>query len=202
MDRHFGPASPEEITRVKEKYRLPKSFYLFVGTLEPRKNIPCVIEAWDLISSDSTSDLVIAGRDGWKTGPIRKAASKVRQPNRIHFPGFIESEDLPALLSGAEAFVWPSLWEGFGLPPLEAMACGTPVVTSDESSLPEVVADAAITVSPEDVDMIANAMRALLVHEDLRETLRERALKRAAEFTWKRTAELTYEAYRRALETD
>lgn len=200
VDARFQPASKEEVRRVRQTYALPDTFCLYLGTLEPRKNIPRIIQAFDRIAGECPHGLVIGGRDGWKFGAIYDAATASRFRERIYFTGFVDPKDLPALLSAAEIFVWPSLWEGFGLPPLEAMACATPVITSNTSSLPEVVGDAALTVTPEDLDAIADAMRSLLSDSALRDRLREQGLIRAREFTWKRTIELTYASYCRVSE--
>lgn len=197
VDRRFKPASDAEITRVRRRYHLPPRFFLYVGTLEPRKNIPRIVEAWDSIADDTDLDLVIAGREGWKVGAIHDTVATSDYPRRIHFPGFIDGDDLPAMLSAAEAFVWPSLWEGFGLPPLEAMACGVPVITSNTSSLPEVVGVAAMTVNPLDVDELADTMLRLSEDDALKEELSRKGRARAAEFTWARTARLTMDAYRK-----
>lgn len=198
VDESFRPTTSEEKERVRKKYSLPPRFVLYVGTLEPRKNLVRLIEAWSQISDDCDQDLVLAGRRGWKVEPILEAISRSSSKQRIHLPDFVAQEDLPSLLSTANAFVWPSLWEGFGLPPLEAMACGTPVVTSNTSSLPEVVSDSALMVDPQDVDALADAMLNLVTDEELHARLRENGLKRAAEFTWERTASLTLNAYRKA----
>ena len=202
VDARFRPASDTDITRVHEIYDLPKTFFLYVGTLEPRKNLPRLIEAFDRIATKCDHDLVIAGRDGWKFASIYDAAANARHSARIHFIGFVDDFLLPALLSAASVFVWPSLWEGFGLPPLEAMACGPPVVTWNTSSLPEVVGEAALTVRPEDIEAISEAMLSLAGDADLCASLRQRGWERASKFTWERTAKLTYEAYCRACEID
>ena len=193
----FGRGTqPRLQTGVRERYRLPERFFLFVGTLEPRKNLVRLIDAFTRIAPGCEHDLVLAGRDGWKVAPIRAAAAASPQARRIHFPGFVADEDLPAVLSAAHALVWPSLYEGFGLPPLEAMACGTPVVTSNTSSLPEVVGDAALQVDPYDVDALADAMRAVATDAALRNDLADKGAHRAAQFTWDRTAQLTLDTYR------
>ena len=145
---------------------------------------------------------MIAGREGWKFGSIYEAATNARHSARIHFIGFVDDSLLPALLSAASIFVWPSLWEGFGLPPLEAMACGAPVITSNTSSLPEVVGDAALMVQPEDTEAISEAMRSLAGDAALCASFKQLGLERATKFTWKRTADLTYESYCRARDTD
>lgn len=197
VGEEFRPASEEKKTAVRERYTLPERFFLYVGTLEPRKNLVRVIQAWSQVAErdDSVPDLVIAGRDGWKHAPIRETARKSSCVDRIHFPGFVPNEDLPAVLSAAQVFVWPSLWEGFGLPPLEAMACGVPVITSNTSSLPEVVGDAAMSVDPYDVDAIADAMHMLVKNEALRAAFSTKGLARAAAFTWEDMAKQTYAVY-------
>ena len=202
VDARFRPASEADITRAQEIYDLPEAFFLYVGTLEPRKNLPRLIEAYDRIAATCDHDLVIAGREGWKFAGIYEAATNARHSTRIHFIGFVDDSLLPALLSAASVFVWPSLWEGFGLPPLEAMACGTPVVTSNTSSLPEVVGDAALRVQPEDVEAISEAMRSLAGDAELRASFERLGLERASKFTWERTAELTCAAYCRAREVE
>lgn len=196
----FQPAAPDVRARIREKYCLPEHFFLYVGTLEPRKNIPAVINAWNRIADKVGCDLVIAGREGWKTRSIHAAARRVKDPRRLHFPGFIDMQDLPALLSAARVFVWPSLCEGFGLPPLEAMACGTPVISSNLSCMPEVLGDAALLVDPYIVEDIADAMQSLASDEILRERYRQKGFGRAARFTWRRTADLTAAAYRKAIQ--
>ena len=196
VDETFRPAPPEAVERVRARYGLPERFLLFVGTLEPRKNLPRVVEAFGHIADAIPHGLVLAGRAGWKCGPLRRAVAASPATGRIRMPGFVAREDLPALLTAAEGFVWPSLYEGFGLPPLEAMACGTPVLTSSAASLPEVVGDAALMADPEKTQDIADQMRALATNDALRRTLREKGLRRVREFTWQRTAERTAEVYR------
>jgi glycosyltransferase involved in cell wall biosynthesis len=195
----FSPASAEAHAAVCDRYDLPPRFFLYVGTLEPRKNLPRLIDAWTDVQDNEKPDLVLAGREGWKAEPIREAIARSAQRDRIHLPGFVAQEDLPALLSAAEAFVWPSLFEGFGLPPLEAMACGTPVLTSNTSSLPEVVGDAAYTVAPERTEAITEGLSTLATSPETRTRLSEAGLQRAADFSWERTAQLTIESYRKAL---
>jgi glycosyltransferase involved in cell wall biosynthesis len=198
VDESFRPATPEAVERVRARYGLPDRFLLFVGTLEPRKNLPRVVEAFGQIAPALPHGLVLAGRPGWKCGPLQQAAAASPVAERILMPGFVPREDLPALMTAADGFVWPSLYEGFGLPPLEAMACGTPVLTSNAASLPEVVGDAALMADPEQTDDITDKMRALATDDALRQTLREKGLRRAREFTWQRTAEQTVETYRLA----
>ena len=197
VGEEFRPASAERQADVRARYQLPERFFLYVGTIEPRKNLPNLIRAWSRIASDSPEDLVIAGRPGWKFQPIQAAAASSPFANRIHFPGFIDDTDLPALLTAARAFIWPSWYEGFGLPPLEAMACGAPAVTSNTSSLPEVVADAALQVDPADTAALADAMRQAAAEGDTRTRLQQAAPARAAQFPWEQTAQLMLDAYRK-----
>ena len=198
VDARFQPAGAEARERVRREYGLPEMYLLFVGTLEPRKNLSRVLEAWTLLG-DTIPDLVIAGRVGWKTDLERLVPEEGRMRRKLHCLGHVAQDLLPALYSEATAFVWPSLMEGFGLPPLEAMACGTPVITSNTSSMPEVVGDAAITVDPCDVHALAEAMRSVAEDEGLRLSLRETGRARAAIFTWERTAAMTRAAYERAV---
>jgi len=199
VDEAYKPLPEDAAARVRTKYGLPERHFLYLGTLEPRKNLERLIEAWSRIADACPLDLVLAGRSGWKTGAIEHAIAASPHARRIHRPGFVDQQDLPALIGAAEVFVWPSLCEGFGLPPLEAMACGVPVLTSNVSSLPEVVGDAALLVDPHDVDAIATAMLQLVKDASLRDALKARGLDRAAGFTWRRTAEATIETYRAVL---
>ncbi len=154
-----------------------------------------------MIAQDHPQDLVLAGRPGWKTQALRKAVRDSAFRERIHLPGFIDEAHLPAVLATADAFVWPSLWEGFGLPPLEAMACGVPVLTSNVSSMAEFIEHGeAVFADPEDTAMIAKRLRQLAREEDLRKALIERGRRCAERYTWRRTAELTVETYRKAVE--
>jgi len=199
VSEEFRPVSEERQHAVRKKYGVPGQFLLYAGTLEPRKNLARVIEAWNRIAGECDQDLVLAGRHGWKVAPILRAAAESPFADRIHFPGFVAQSDLPALLGAAHAFIWPSLCEGFGLPPIEAMACGVPVLTSNVSSLPEIAGDAAVLVDPWDVDAIAQGILAIATNPSLRATLRDKGLARAATYTWNRTAQLTLETYRTML---
>lgn len=189
VDPEFRPASVDACAGVRARHGLPEDFLLYVGTHEPRKNLPRVIAAWSALPGDARPDLVLAGRIGWKTGAIREAVRRAGAHGRIHFPGFIAQEDLPALLSAATAFVWPSLFEGFGLPPLEAMACGAPVLASNAASLPEVLGGAALLVEPHDTDAIRAGMERIVRDVELRARLVAAGFERAKQFTWRRAAE-------------
>jgi glycosyltransferase involved in cell wall biosynthesis len=173
---------------------------LFVGTIEPRKNLVRLMRAFALAVRETGTDhqLVIAGADGWKVGAVRAAYEVSPVRDRIHFIGYIPEDELPAAYSGADLFAYPSLCEGFGLPPLEAMACGTAVLTSQISSLPEVVGDAALTVDPFDVNAIANGLIRLMTDRSAREALAAAGVTRAAAFRWDRVATQTLAVYREA----
>ena len=174
------------------------AYLLFLGTLEPRKNIGRLLDAVMQAGAD-VGPLVLAGADGWGNDELRPRIAELARQGRVRALGYVPETLRPVLLGGARSFVFPSLYEGFGLPPLEAMACGTPVVTSDVSSLPEVVGDAALLVDPLDVDGLAGAIRRLWDDEALRRDLRARGLARAREFSWERTARLTLEVYAAAM---
>jgi glycosyltransferase involved in cell wall biosynthesis len=174
---------------VRQRYRLPERFVLSVGTLQPRKNFTRLIESYARAGLDADAKLVIAGGAGWMYEDIFRRVEELRLQSAVYFAGYVADEDLPALYTLADLFVFPSLYEGFGLPPLEAMACGTPVVTSNVSSLPEVVGNAALMVDPRDVEALANAMKRVLGEPSLRSAMVERGLAQARGFTWSRAAE-------------
>lgn len=199
IQERFRPVPEAERAAVRAKYNLPYRFLLFLGTVEPRKNVERIVHAFSRIVGECEPHLVIAGRRGWKCDSVFSAIDASPARDRIHVPGFIASADLPALMTAAEGFVWPSLYEGFGIPNIEAMACDTPVLTSNVSSIPEVVGDAALMVDPYDVDAIANGMYRLCTEGALRARLREAGLRQAAKYSWRRTAEHTLETYRRVL---
>jgi len=201
IDERYTPRNEGEQLAVQGKYRLPNRYFLFVGTIEPRKNVARMIQAWSHVADEIEEDLVIAGREGWKVGPIRQEAELAGHAKRIHFPGYVADEDLPAIMSGATALLYPSLYEGFGIPVAEAMACGIPVLTSNVSSLPEVAGDAALTLDPTDVDALADGIRQLATDEDLRNGLSKKGLERAKRYTWTNAAEQTLASYRRMLDT-
>ncbi len=175
---------------VRTRYGLPERFVLGLGTLQPRKNYERLIEAYARVRPDVGAEvaLVIAGGKGWMYDGIFARTSELGLQDAVHFPGYVADSDLPELYTLADLFVFPSLYEGFGIPPLEAMACGTPVVTTNVSSLPEAVGDAAVTVDPLDVDALAEAMRRVLVDNSWREPMVQRGLEWVRQFTWQRAA--------------
>ena len=173
--------------------QLPKSYALFVGTIQPRKNLVRLAQAYaGLVKSHAVPwDLVIAGGHGWLSDEVVEAIEDLALPDRIHLPGYVPEEQLPALLKGALLFCFVSLYEGFGLPILEAQAAGVPVMTANNSSLPEVAGDAAILVDPTDVDAIAEAMLRLSSDEALRQQLIEAGRANVARFSWQKAARET-----------
>lgn len=218
----FRPASLEQIAATKARYAIDRPYFLYVGTIQPRKNLARLIEGFGLLGAGGRGAggeagaggayairpgesspapqtpapspqplLVIAGRRGWLSAPIERRAAELGVAERVRFVGYVPDADLPALLSGALAFVFPSLYEGFGMPVLEALACGAPVLTSRTSALPEVAGDAAQLVDPLDTAAIAAGMARLASDADLRADLRARGLARAAAFTWERCARET-----------
>jgi glycosyltransferase involved in cell wall biosynthesis len=194
----FQPISFEQRRPVLGKYQLPTDGYLlYVGNIEPRKNLVRLVEAYALLKKQMTCQfpLILAGGAGWKNEAVHKRIEDMALGGAVRLIGYVSDEDLPAVISGATLFLYPSLYEGFGLPPLEAMACGIPVVTSNTSSLPEVVGDAAFTVDPYDVEGFTKAIGQLLTDQELQNEMRNRGLARAKQFSWERTARETLKVY-------
>jgi len=188
---------PSEIDAVVRKYGLTRPYVLYIGTIEPRKNIARLIRAFaQLAEQFPSASLVITGMKGWGYAEVFDTVKSLNIESRVIFTGFADEDDKPQLLAGAEVFVYPSLYEGFGIPVLEALACGTPTVTSAISSIPEVAGDAALLVNPESITEIAEQLARLLDSSELRDSLRALALKQAALFTWERTASETLGVYR------
>jgi glycosyltransferase involved in cell wall biosynthesis len=183
---------PAALAAVKAKYRIAADYVLYVGTLHPRKNLPRLVEAFALLNSQLATrnlQLVIAGRKGWLYGEIFARVKALGLTDKVVFTGYVADADLPALMSGARLFAFPSLYEGFGFPVLEAMSCGLPVVCANTSSLPEVAGDAALLVNPLDTTALAAAMARLLTDEPLRVTLVARGYAQAQRFSWQRAAQ-------------
>ena len=185
------------LAEVRRRYQLPDRFVLFLGAMEPRKNLVRLVEAFNALKPAIRREtwLVVAGAQGWLNDSVRARVESLGLADRVHFAGYVEGGDLAALYSLATVFAYPSLWEGFGLPVLEAMACGTPVLTSDVSSLPEVAGDAAVLVPPTDVDAIADGLTRLLEDTALRADLAARGRRQAARFSWERCARETLAVY-------
>lgn len=188
---YYPVKDPKRMTALAAKYKLPPKYFLYLGTLEPRKNIPTLLTA-HRIFCDRHPDgpaLVIAGKKGWRYHDIFETVCGLDLTDRVVFTGYVDEGDKPALYSGACAFLFPSFYEGFGMPPLEAMACGIPVIAANSSSLPEVVGDGGYLVDPLDAEAIALHMEALYQDSALAQRLKRRALNRAKLFSWERSAE-------------
>ncbi len=194
----FRPIDATDVRkRVSDRFGVHGDFLLFVSTIEPRKNVPTLLKAMRQLIDDYRTEvkLVLAGEKGWLYDDVFRLVNDLQLEDDVVFLGRVSTEELLWLYNSAQALVAPSIYEGFGLPPLEAMACGTPVVVSNVSSLPEVVADAGLLIDPYDVDEITVAMWRVLTDEDLRATLIEKGLKRAGHFSWDKAAEQTLELY-------
>jgi glycosyltransferase involved in cell wall biosynthesis len=190
---------PVALDRLRAKYKLPERFILHVGKIQARKNLSRLVAAFDsLVRQGLPHQLVLAGKPTWTSEEIFSTIESLGLSDRVILPGEVPLAELPVLYAAAEMFVFPSLAEGFGLPPLEAMACGTPVISSNATSLPEVVGDAGILVDPYDVDALARAMLEVSSSERLRRELGEKGIARAAMFSNRRMAELTHAAYEAA----
>lgn len=185
--RVFNPNIPiHSLRKIRNAYGLPGEFFLFLNTLEPRKNLTGVIEAFEKINS--SSHLVIAGKKGWKTSPILRRLKRSKSRHRIHYIGYLQEQDKPALLKMAKALIYPSFYEGFGFQPLEAMAVGTPVVASQITALSEVVGSAGILINPYNTRDIIDAMESLDKNQTLRNSLIQKGLERVRGYNWRITA--------------
>jgi glycosyltransferase involved in cell wall biosynthesis len=201
-DPHFRPIEQDEARRrVARRFGLAEPYVLAVGTLEPRKNLGALIAAFAALpeSLRGAVRLAVAGGGGWLGVDPAEAARRAGIGDRVSVLGAVADDDLPHLYAGAEAFVYPSLYEGFGLPALEALACGAPAIVSETSSLPEVVGEAAVLIDPHDVGALRAALERVLGDAELRARLRAAGPRRAAQFSWRRTAEETAAVYRRHL---
>lgn len=199
-DPRFEPQPPERVAAVRQRYNLPERYLLFVGTIEPRKNLTRLLHVFERLHREKLTDgLVIVGKRGWLYGDFFAELERSPAGERVILPGYVPDEDLPAVYAGAQALAFPSLFEGFGLPAVEAMATGTPVACSGTSALPEVVGGAALTFDPTSQEAIASALRRLLTEPGLRRELAERGLERAARFSWDRVAAETEGVYEHVL---
>jgi len=193
----FRPLTASQIASFRHSKNLPDRFWLFIGTLEPRKNLPILLEAY--ASLKSRPPLIIGGGKGWDYAPIFEAVKRHKLEDSVQFVGFIPSEELAIWYNCAEAFVYPSVFEGFGLPVLEAMACGTPVIVSDASSLPEVAGAAGLCIAPQDVEGWTAALRRVWEDGEWRSKAREQGFVEAGRYPWSQTAQQTAQSYRKAL---
>jgi glycosyltransferase involved in cell wall biosynthesis len=202
----FAPVeNATELRRARETYRLPESYILAVGSIQPRKNLIRLVEAYKYLHQTGAGSnlpaLVLVGKRAWLYGETLRAVAESGCAEKIIFTDYVREEDLPGLYSGAVCFIYPSYFEGFGLPPLEAMQCGAPVITGNLTSLPEVVGEAGLQVDPFDAGALAGAMRRVLENPDLRSELRVKGLAQAQRFSWRETARRTLEVYAQAAQT-
>jgi len=198
VDSIFRRLPPDEVASFRQRRGLPERFVLFVGTLEPRKNLVRLVEAFARIR-DGRTRLILAGGKGWLYDELFARVEALGLREEVVFPGYVMGSELPLWYNAATVFVYPSMYEGFGLPVLESQASGTPVLTSNTSSLPEAAGDGALMVDPYDVNALADGLNQLLVDKSLRRQLRERGLAHARRFSWLHTAQETAGVYRRAL---
>lgn len=193
----FQPASPEEIERVRSSVGLPEEYFLFMGNVEPRKNLLRLIQAYAKLAErmPQVPKLVVAGANGWRNSEIYESVQKPELIDRVQFTNYIPEGDLRGLVCGATAFLFPSVYEGFGIPPLEAMACGVPVMASKTASLPEVTGDCAVQIDPYDLDSMAQGMEQLYTDAALRQDLAARGRERAKTLTWDAAAQDLMQVY-------
>ena len=202
VDAAYRPIHDEPVLdSFRRRHSLPEKFILFVGTLEPRKNLVMLLDAYAQFRRQANTGhkLVLAGAKGWLYQPIFAAVEELGLQEEVLFPGFVAEDELPLWYNVADVFVYPSLYEGFGLPPLEALACGKPVAVAAASSLPEVVGDAALCIDPHQPEAWAVALSRLCQDANLRSELAARALERARQFSWTRMARETVKVYRDVL---
>lgn len=185
----FRPLGHKQITQIRNKYKINRSYILYTGTLEPRKNIIGILDAYALLPKPlrTTFQLVLAGGKGWLDHEIQEKLEDYKDLEVV-LTGYVPDEDLPALYSGASVFVYPSFYEGFGMPPLEAMACGAPVITSNNSSLPEVVGTAGITIEAKDTNSLVKNMQRVLTDKKLANKMKKDGLIQAEKFSWAESA--------------
>lgn len=197
-NNYCRPMDPgREADEVRRKYSIPDSYILYVGTIQPRKNIDTLVKAYSKLvkTKGVTHKLVITGRKGWLYGPLFELIKSEGMEQNVIFTGFVPDEELPYIYSSAELFVYLSLFEGFGIPPLEAMACGVPVICSNTTSLPEVVGDAGILEAPLDQEGIEKSMLTVLESPSLRREMQDKGFLQAKKFSWERTARETLRIY-------
>lgn len=195
---------PKDIARktIMDKYHFNSPFILFVGTLEPRKNISILLKAYQQLSPELRNQykLVLVGKKGWKHQSIFDLVAELKIQEQIIFTGYVPEEDLPVFYNAASIFVYPSLYEGFGLPVIDAMSCGLPVITSNTSSMPEIVSYAGILIAPDDLSGLTTAITSLLTDRELSNHIAEKAITRARLFSWRETALKTLETYYAAVQ--
>jgi glycosyltransferase involved in cell wall biosynthesis len=188
---------PAQIQQAVRRLELPAAYILYVGTIEPRKNLPRLVESYRrlLVQEGIAEHLVLAGRLGWGYKALLQQLNSSVLRDRVHLVGYVPQADLPWVYAGARVFVYPSIEEGFGFPPLEAMACGIPIISSQSSSLAENLQGAAELVLPTDVEALTSAIKRVLQNESLRARLRQQGLARVSKFRWQKTAQQTLDCY-------
>lgn len=195
-DSIYRQLSETETQKIREKYFLNYPYILYVGTIEPRKNITLILEAFALCQKSLPDfQLVIAGKKGWYYDEIFSTLSRLRIQDKVIFLGYVPVSDLPGLYNAADLFVYPSRYEGFGIPPLEAMQCGTPTITSNISSLPEIMGDKGVTVNPDNSVTLCHAMKKMILDTVFREEQIRYGIERSKQFSWKKTSQLTWKVY-------
>ena len=204
---HFGPVNDEkELKRVRHTYGIGTDYILSVGSIQPRKNLARLIAAYARLRrglpEGKHPQLVLVGKCAWLYDETLRTIEDLGVTDSVILTGYVPEADLPALYTGALCFVYPSYFEGFGLPPLEAMKCGAPVIAGNRTSLPEVVGDAGLLVDPFNIDAIASAIEKLITDSNFRSELRVKGLERARIFNWRETARQTLEVYRNAVGAD
>lgn len=195
----FRPLPNAEINAFRTLHNLPERFWLFVGTLEPRKNLVTLLNAYAQLPESERLPLILGGGTGWMVDDIFATIEKHNLSNHVTHIGFIPTADLPLWYNSAETFLYPSVFEGFGLPVLEAMACGTPIITSNVSSLPEVAGEVGMTLTPDNVEVWVQALQEAFHNREWREQASQQGLQRAQQFTWEQTAKLTIDSYRKSM---
>lgn len=195
----YRPLPPEQVDAFRQRLNLPERFWLFLGTLEPRKNLVTLLEAYAALPRSERLPLILAGGKGWDYDPIFAAVERLSLSDSVRFPGFVPVEDLPLWYNSAEVFIYPSVFEGFGLPVLEALACGTPVIVSNASSLPEVAGESGLLIPPQDTVAWTQALQRAAVDADWREQAGLAGQAWASHFSWAAAARSTVASYRQAL---
>jgi glycosyltransferase involved in cell wall biosynthesis len=198
----FSPMDPQKAAQIRRRLNVRDNFLLYVGTIEPRKNLRLLVQAFEesSLGKDQGVQLVLAGKKGWLVDELYQSLNRSATSRNVEFTGYLNDEELSALYSSCKLFVYPSLYEGFGLPPLEAMACGAPVLASRIPSISEVVSTAAHLVSPHSSRQLADAMREITTNDALRQKMTVNGFSRVAEFSWEKTAELTRGVYEEAID--